>query len=265
MSLKDLEVFLESIQSMKEYVNPRELTSPNAHKIRGIARREKRKSDSAKEISIPLSNRADLHKTSPLKKKDRQIVQMKIGETVAKSKKSDINEFNLNNTKGDQPDWRSLDDVVGITPDHLYMISGSGKQATPWVYFPETNELFFGSKTPMNLKLGENNFNLGNNYFGEKLSRHSDLLEFIVNIARDEGGKTVKNNMEYYEKLKKNNIINVDNKMIMGRYFDGIMSIWNNIEDDLYKKLVNRLIKVHPTISKVNSLWMNALKNDIRG
>jgi hypothetical protein len=265
MSLRDLEMFLESLESMKEIVNPRELTSPEAHRVRGVARREKKKKDSSREISTSLSKRADLHAQSPLKKGEREVIKMKIDKVYknTKNNKSDVHIFNLDKMEGDEPNWRNLDDVTGITPDHLYVVAGQGRQAVTWIYFPKTDELFFTSTTPMDIESGkeDRNYNLGKvDDGGGVLKTHSSMVNRIITLSRHDA--LVEN--DWFYGPFKDKVISVSDKMIMGRYYDGIMSIWNNMDEGKYKKIVDRLVKVHPTISKVKQLWMNEIKNDRR-
>jgi hypothetical protein len=245
---KQLDCFLEEVEKDidEAVVDPRlraKMGTPSQRKQVGLG--VAAKVDAAKE-KLSAAEKRQLHVDRELSTKQRDAIK-NVESTGA------IKEFHYGNRDDMYDDfYNGLDGEMGITPDHLYQASREdGDFQVTMIYFPATDEMFFRESGNVDLEKGKRNYGLGEEYN----YTHDRMLEMIIRVA-ERSPDILEEDEEWYGSWF-DQIGEIEPEMVLGRWYEGILSFWNGLDDGTAKKLGARLKQYNTDVDEIKEIWVS--------
>ncbi len=239
----------ESIQlfceNLEEAVLDKQI-SPDARKEVRKQRELHRKTNVRKDTGASNTQQRELHVKSPMKKNVKQSFEDNASEKERRVLQS--------STK---------DDPTKPHPDMLWNATGDNEDdSIPFMYVPKSKELFYANKQN---KVNKDPHNLSNYYpqnarnpiylmtnFKAKRNNkqididdekghriHNVLLNNIINIAPYAPNLSL--DAQAYDDLEMSIVHTDTDKLIMGRYYNNVISFWNLLDDSTAKSITRKL------------------------
>jgi hypothetical protein len=220
-----LDYFLEGIEEDMDGVKKEAVVSPE---LRKKYVEPQQKAARSGEKKAPKGKHTD----SPLDKARTRAI-----ETAGSGKKFkvySVDQLRRDTDTDNSEDLRKGTEADYITPDHLFAGGGGFSRKNPaivFIWYHKDGKLFWSGK-------GEG---ILDEYDGESVRTHEDLQAEVSNQI---------------DRKYSWDIGEVHLSVVMGRYWNGVVSFWNGLDEKSAEFIVNRLKKECPHVDQVKEIWV---------